>query len=310
MQRELYPALQWTSGIDAVIRDGSTFKLNQRDRITVRTHPDTGFQLDRLEYHGRLEDGEAPVAISDEDVAVDYTPASEAQQLLQAVMPLVDAAAASGVEKGHSLPSMFAFNMFGQAVAFFQSVGVLVAARQPVEALPGLRGLVILAARFEQITDPTGPGLGIAVRNVLDAIDTLSADPKFSADRKSGIVAAAASEGLTIPDVVPRAETTSIYTSLAAEMQFAAGAASGTYVTNGLHMRLIDAEHIGFFVTVEPGPLTDMVSTAAVVAMLEMLKQASELFGWTVDITRVDELLGAAHAANELAATLDLTPPE
>jgi hypothetical protein len=62
------------------------------------------------------------------------------------------------------MASMFAFNMFGQAVASFQSIRVLVGAGQPVEALPALRGLVILAARFEQMTDPAGPGLGVAVR--------------------------------------------------------------------------------------------------------------------------------------------------
>jgi hypothetical protein len=79
-------------------------------------------------------------------------------------MPLVDAAAASGADKGHTMASMFAFNMFGQAVASFQSIRVLGGAGQPVEALPALRGLVILAARFEQMTDPAGPGLGVAVR--------------------------------------------------------------------------------------------------------------------------------------------------
>jgi hypothetical protein len=138
--------------------------MKQKDRMTVRTHPDVGFRLERLEVHGRLENGEAPVQLSDEDVTIDHTPPSPSQRLLGSVMPLVDAAAASGADKGHTMASMFAFNMFGQAVASFQSIRVLVGAGQPVEALPALRGLVILAARFEQMTDPGGPGLGVAVR--------------------------------------------------------------------------------------------------------------------------------------------------
>jgi hypothetical protein len=307
LEGELYPTLAWTSGIDRVSREGTTFKLEQRDRITVRMHSDLGFKLDRLEYHGRLEDGEAPVRMSDEDVVVDYTPASTSQRLFESVMPLVDAAAASGLEQGHTLPSMFAFNMFGQAIAFFQSIGVLITARRPVEALPGLRGLVLLAARFEQMTDPAGPGLGIAVRNVLEALDSFNADPELTARRKSEIVAAV-DPAVTTPDRLPAPETSSIYTSLGAEMQFATGAVNATYATNILHMQRINEEHAGFHVQVEPGPLTDMISTAAVIAMLELLKQVSTLLDWTLDDARADELLGEARVLNEAAANLDLTP--
>jgi hypothetical protein len=272
--------------------------------MTVRTHPDVGFRLERLEVHGRLENGEAPVQLSDEDLTIEHTPASPSQSLLGSVMPLVDAAAASGADKGHTPASVFAFNMFGQAVAFFQSVQVLVGARQPVEALPALRGLVILAARFEQMTDPAGPGLGIAVRGVLEAVD---AHADLIEARRRGILGAVQLQGLTIPDELAAPETASIYVGLGVEMKFAAGAANGTYVTTGL-MQRIDAEHAGFQVAIEPGPLTDMVTTAAVIAMLELLKHVASLFGWTLQIGQMDELLGEARAVNEAAAQLNLFP--
>jgi hypothetical protein len=66
--------------------------------------------------HGRLENGEAPVRLSDEEVTIEYTPPSPSQRLLGSVMPLVNAAAASGADKGHTPASVFVFNMFGQAV--------------------------------------------------------------------------------------------------------------------------------------------------------------------------------------------------
>lgn len=308
MEGELYPRLEWSSGIESVVREGSTFQMRQKDRMTIRTHPDVGFRLERLEVHGRLENGEAPFHLSDEDVTIEHTPASPSQRLLGSVMPLVNAAAASGADEGHTPASMFAFNMFGQAVAFFQSTQLLVGARQPVEALPALRGLVILAARFEQMTDPAGPGIGIAVRGVLNALEALDADADLTETRRRELLAAVQPQGLTIPDELAAPETASIYASLGVEMKFATGAVNGTYGTIGLHMQRIDVEHANFQVALEPGPLTDMVSTAAVIAMLELLKQATWLLGWTLEASQVDELLGEARTVNESAAQLDLFP--
>lgn len=308
MEGELYPRLEWSSGYESVVREGSTFWMKPKERMTVRTHPDVGFRVERLEVHGRLENGEAPVQLSDEEVTIEYTPPSPSQRLLGSVMRLVDAAAASGADKGHTMASVFAFNMFGQAVASFQSIRVLVGARQPVEALPALRGLVILAARFEQMTDPAGPGVGIAVRGVLDALEALDADADLIETRRRGILGAVQLQGLTIPDELAAPEMASIYASLGVEMKFAAGATNGTYVTTGLHMQRIDAEHADFQVALEPGPLTDMVSTAAVIAILDLLKHVASLFVWTLPISQIDELLGEARAVNEVAAQLDLFP--
>jgi len=309
MEGELYPRLEWSSSIESVAREGSTFHMKPKERMTVRTHPDVGFRLERLEVHGRLENGEAPVRLSDEQVAIEYTPPSPSPRLLGSVMPLVDAAAASGADKAHTPPSMFAFNMFGQAVAFFQSIQVLVGARQPVEALPALRGLVILAARFEQMTDPAGPGLGIAVRGVLDVLEAAEADANLTETRRRQILAAVQPQGLIIPEELAAPETASIYASLGVEMKFALAATNGTYGTTGLHMQKIGAEHASFQVLLELGPLTDMVSTAAVIAMLELLKRATSLFGWTLQVSQADELLGEARAVNEAAAPL-LFPSE
>lgn len=258
MEGELYPRLEWSSGIDSVVREGSTFQMKQKDRMTIRTHPDVGFRLERLEVHGRLENGEAPVRLNDEDVVIEHTPARPSDRLLGSVMPLVNAATASGADKGHTLASMFAFNMFGQAVAFFQSIQVLVGARQPVEALPALRGLVIIAARFEQMTDLAGPGpgpgLGIAVRGFLDALEALDADTEQTATRRRDILAAVWPQGLTVPDELPPPDMTSIYASLGAEMKLAMDATNSTYGTIVLHQQKVDAEHSNFQVALEPGP--------------------------------------------------------
>jgi hypothetical protein len=253
MEGNLYPLLEWSSGIESVLREGSTFEMKQNEQLTVRTHPDVAFRLERLELHGRLENGQAPVQLSDKDVTIKHTPASPSLPLLGAVMPLVNAAAASGAEKGHTLASMYGFNMFGQAVAFFQSIQVLVGARQPVEALPALRGLGILAARFEQMTDPSGPGLGIAVRSVLDALDVFDADAHVTQTRRQQILADDRLQGLTIPDELTAPETTAIYRSLRVEMRLAAAAANGTYATIGLHIDRTDAERFGFHVNLSPG---------------------------------------------------------
>jgi hypothetical protein len=302
MEGELYPRLEWSSSLDSIIREGTSFHMKQKDAMTIRTHPNVGFRLEGLEVRGRLQDGEAPVQLTDEDVMIEHTQAGPAQRPLGSVMPLIHAAAASGADKGHSLASMFAFNMFGQATAFFQSIQVLIAAHQPVEALPALRGLVILAARFEQMIDPAGPGLGLSVRCVLDALDDHDGDAHLVRARVREISTAAERQGFAIPESTSAPETTSIFKSLGGEMALATAAANGSYATTGLHKQSTDREQLEFVVALEPGPLTHLVATAAVIAQLELLKRAAILFDWTVDVDQVDELLVDARAVNEAAA--------
>jgi hypothetical protein len=91
---------------------------------------------------------------------------------------------------------------------------------------------------------------------ILDALKTLDADADLIETRRRGILGALQLQGLTIPDELAAPETASIYASLGVEMKFAAGAANGTYVTTGLHMQRIDAEHAGF-----QAPRTGRIST-------------------------------------------------
>ncbi len=308
LEGERYPRLEWSTGTESVVREGSAFRMRQRERMTVRVHPDVGFRLERLEVHGRLENGQAPIQVSGEEVSVDHTPGSPVSTLLESVMPLVEQATASGEYARHTQASMFAFNMFGQAVAFFQSIHVLVGARQPVEALPALRGLGILSARFEQMDAPDGPCLGVAVRGVLDALANFGADAELVETRQREILTVAQAQAVVVPAELVGPETTAICRSLEMEMKFATWAADGTYGTAGLHLQRVDSEHLGFHVTLDPGPLTELVATAAVIAMLQLLGHAVSLFGWNLEHDQLNQLLGQARAVNESAAQLHLFP--
>lgn len=111
--------------------------------------------------------------------------------------------------------------------------------------------------------------------------------------------------GVTVPDELPASETTAIYRSLQLEMQSAISAADGAYGTTGMHRRSVDAEHAGFHVQIEGGPLTDMISSAAVIAMMDLLRRATVLFDLSLDDASADELLRQARDLNEAAARLE-----
>ncbi len=154
---ELYPHLEWSSNIGSVTREGSTFQFRDNDKFTVRTHPGVSFQFDRMLVYGRLEEGQAPVQMTDQDTLIEPTPEPRSAGMLAAVMPLVNAATASAAATRQAMPGILAFNLFGQGVAFFESAQVLISDRRPAEALPALRGLAIIASRFEQITSEVFP---------------------------------------------------------------------------------------------------------------------------------------------------------
>ena len=189
---QLYPLLEWSSSIGSVLREGSTFHLKETEKITVRTHPDVRFQLDGIEVHGRIEDGQVPVQLSDEDVLIEPVPEPKSVKMLMAVGPMVDAAIASGSETGQSFPHMLAFNLFGQGVAFFQSAYMLINDRRPVEALAALRSLAIIASRFEQISDENGFGIGVVLRMALNSPDELGAAPDIAAKYRQELINRAA----------------------------------------------------------------------------------------------------------------------
>jgi len=144
MQGELYPRIEWSSGISTMVRDGSTFRMTYAELFTVRTHPNVRFTPERLEVFGRWRT-EVPVELA-EDIQVEHTADSVCRRLLSAVMPLVDSATGNGAYQERTLASMSAFNMFGQAVAYFRSAEALINACFPAEALAPLRGLVLVAA--------------------------------------------------------------------------------------------------------------------------------------------------------------------
>jgi hypothetical protein len=155
-----YPILEWHSGVGSVVREGSTFRMSDTDRMTVKTRAGVSFQLTRLEVRGRLEDGQTPVEVGELDVRIEPSQDRSSADLLASVMPLIDAATASVTNIGQTTPRFLAFNLFGQGVAFFQSAQTLINGNQPVEALLPLQGLTTIAARFEQVMQPDGAGSG------------------------------------------------------------------------------------------------------------------------------------------------------
>ena len=136
----------------------------------------------------------------------------------------------------------------------------------------------------------------------LDALDEIGVDPERIAERREELLNSAASVGMTIPDELPGPQTSAIYASLNAEMKLAQSIVNGTYGAVGLHVKRPDADHVGFHTRLEPGPLTEMIASACVIAQLELLKRGAKLFGWTIDEESVDDLLERARELNEASA--------
>lgn len=307
MPNERYPRLEWTVSIDSVDQDDSTFQFHQRDTITPRTHPDVGFRIERMEVRGRLEEGEATVNMSDAPEVQDRS-ISRAVRLLDQVMPLVDEATASTAERAWSQASRFAFNWFGQGVACSQAAATLIRAGQPIEALPLLTGLLVTAARFEQMTEPDGPGLGVVVRLVLDSLDEIGADEYVTAAARARVKERLA--GLEVPDTLAGPETTGLYQGLGAEVALAESVIRGTYTAVNMHVQRDAATATStFHVAIPAGTLTDMVASATVIATLELLQHAASLLGMTYNQQVTEAILGEARAINETAAAgADLFP--
>jgi len=117
-QGEMYPRLEWTSLIDSVVREGAAFQMKAKEQVTVRTNPAVQFSFDRIEMIGRLAEGEQPTQLSEDDLNVTRTPGAGSAELMNAVMPLVDAAVETGAETPYDGAWVMAFNLFGQGVAF------------------------------------------------------------------------------------------------------------------------------------------------------------------------------------------------
>jgi hypothetical protein len=272
-----------------------------REQITVRTNPAVQFSLDRIEVAGRLADGEPPVQLREDKLNVTRTAGAGSAELMNAVMPLVDTAAATGAERPYDGVRVMAFNLFGQGIAFFQSAQTLIAGSQPAEALPSLRGLTLIAARFEQMSDPEGPGLGIVPRMVVDSIDQTRAESTSIEHARMTVHQVADQAGIVIPYGLPDLEETGIYKSLLTEMRLAESASDGGYGIVGLHLQT-GPEQPGFHTKRQPDSFTDMIASACVIAQLDLLKRAAILFDWSLNATRADELLAKAITINDAAA--------
>ena len=187
---------------------------------------------------------------------------------------------------------VMAFNLFGQGVAFFQSAQTLVVGSQPAEALSSLRGLTLIAARFEQMCDPEGAGLGVVLRMALDSADEIGTDSELASKPRPCFSKWAISSA-SYPETLPDPESTAIYRSLNDEMHLARSSSEGSYVMVGLHLQA-GTDQSGFHTKRQPDSFTDMVATASVMAQLDLLKRAASLFEWSLDVTRVDDLIAKA----------------
>jgi hypothetical protein len=298
-----YPLLEWNSGVDYLVRDGFSFKIQEKETVTVRAHPDISFRPERIELHGRVEDGQAPIEISQEEIAIDYEPEPKSKLMLSEVMPLIDLATESGRETGRTWLQMIAFNWFGMGVAFFQSAHNLIANGQPVEALLPLRGLVMVASRFEQMTQVDGAGLGIAVRwaiDTLDKMDETELDSVIISSNRERLLEVANANDLTVPDKLPEIDEGQLYGNFMTEIEMAQRVIDVTYTSVALHIKTVDGEYKGFDTTVAPGAFTELIASSTVMAQLELLKSGARVFNWVIDVAKFDELIGRARELYEV----------
>lgn len=226
--------------------------------------------------------------------------------LLAAVMPLVEGGAATGAETAQTFPAVLAFQLFGQGVSYFQGARTLIISRQPAEALPLLRGLVTIAAPFEQMTEEYGEGLSLVFRLAFDSLDDeVLEDALAQIDAtKRNLLQIADTAGLTIPDQLRDVQNSEIWRTLTTEMQMAQHTANHDYGMASLHMKDADQTGtVGFETGQRPGPFTDLIESACVIAQLELLRHAAPIFSWTVDDEAINALIIEAKELNQESAT-------
>jgi hypothetical protein len=308
---ELFPALRWRSDIRACRLDEDKLTFDPVETITVQFADGLRFEGRGYAIYGGLNPAPSVDQIRGPGngepgawAARELSAAAEGMQMVRRdfaadVMPLVDAATASGTSTAQEFPRILAFNLFGQGVAFYQAIQALIAAGQPVEALPLLHELVIITARFEQIAD--AGTLGFVVRLALDTLPATGA----SAARES-LIQQASSAGVRIPESLPPREGTAIWRTLATEMRLAQAMAKSSLAGAGLHVSFASEDRADFRTRLQPGPVTDLIMSASVIAQLQLLKHAAPFFGWAVDYGKVDALLAEAVDANDRAAAAQI----
>jgi len=257
---EWWPRIEWRSTLSSVDRDGTTLRANQVEQMTVRTHPDVGFRLRGLEVRGRLEEGKAPVEYTDEDVNLQPTPSPTALNLLDRALAVLNSASSTTSGEARNRAQQVCFNFFALLFSHLEAIAVLVRAEKPVEALPLLHAIVILSARFEQISDPRGNLLGVALRIALNDSKQLGADLTVIEQVERLYLADANSAGLSVPEKVDSPGGTSIYHALGSEMLLARGSITGSYTAASLHLERLGPQTAIFHVNVPSGPLSNAVS--------------------------------------------------
>jgi hypothetical protein len=312
---ELYPTLRWQSRIQSFRLEDDKLVFQPKETMTVQFAPGLRFEPRDFSIYGGLNPAPPdastprPPGWGPDGAARQITPEEgifevKKQDLLARVMPLVDAAAASGTGIAQAFPRPLAFNLFGQGVACFQSAQLLITDSRPVEALPSLRGLVTIAARFEQMTrEPQA--LSLVVGIVLNALteELPGSNANLIRTVTDELLRSAAAARLPVPDAVPPAESTAIWRSLSDEMLLAQSAINGSYLIAGLHVKPgHGANSADFHTRLESGPLTDLIASACVIAQLDLLRHAAPVFGWTIETSTLESLLAEARQLNEASA--------
>ena len=317
VEGQLFPILNWNSRIKASRLEDDRLVFEPEDIFTVQFAPGLQFEARDIAVYGGMNPAPANTGarrpsgwaqgswIARENIAA-IPGVEQKRDLFAAVTPLVNAATGTGTYVELGFLRAHAFNLFSQGVAYFQSIQALIARDQPVEALLLLRGLVDIAARFEQIAEEDGGlGLGLIVRL---AIDVPEAGPaERNADRSAAIremfMRSAAELGLVVPEQAGQPEATMTWRSLGAEMELADRAVKGGFGIVGLHLKPGDEPNsVGFHVQLAAGPFTDLVASASVIAQLDLLKHAAPVFEWAVDSDRIEALLVEAREVNETSA--------
>lgn len=309
---ERYPLVEWASNVTATSRDGATFAVQNQERFIMRVRPGVEFRPERIERVGRLVDGQIPIELDDARIDFVRGHPSTARDLLKAVMELTDSVINFSVDQSLTFPEAMALQHFGQGVAFFQSVQALLHANHPAEAPPLLRGLVTVTAHFEQMAVSSSGGLGVAVRIALDGIEQQLATDDLAADaairveldeQRATMVRATAQAGVEIPMVLDPVEASGMWGLLRHEMWLAENTLAASHVHGNMHV--VDRNQpggISISTRLPEGPISDLVASAAAMAQIELLRLASIVFGWPVDLNHLRELARQALDLNNGAA--------
>jgi hypothetical protein len=132
--------------------------------------------------------------------------------------------------------------------------------------------------------------------------DQLGAGAEAAAYYREQLLGRAAAADITIPGEIPLADDSAVYRSLTLEMRLANSVINGNYAATLPHLKKHDDDHAGFHTQVDPGPFTEMIASACVIAQLELLKNAAKVLDWPLEMQKVNDLLKEARELNDASA--------